>query len=127
MSRHRYEVSDAEWELLSALIPAGKSGAGKRGRPRADDRKMLNGIVWVLRSGAPWRDLPERYGPFETVYTRFRQWMEADVFSNMVAHLHLKQELAELLKDEEWNQDSTITRAQRSAAGAPKKKDLSPG
>jgi transposase len=81
----------------------------------------------VLRSGAPWRDLPELYGPFETVYTRFRQWMEAGVLSSMAAQLHLKQELAGVLEDEEWNQDSTITRAHRSAAGAPKKKEYPPG
>jgi transposase len=127
MSRRRYELTEEEWELLCPLIPPGKSGPGKRGRPRADDRQMLNGMIWILRSGAPWRDLPERYGSYGTVYTRFREWLELGVFEKMVKQLHLDLELAELLEDEEWNQDSTIVRAQWSASGAPQKKEEEAG
>ncbi len=62
----RYELSDREWEAIKAHLPN-----KPRGVPRVDDRRILNGIFWVLRSGAPWADLPERYGPRTTVYNRF--------------------------------------------------------
>ncbi|MER5184034.1 transposase [Streptomyces sp. NPDC002896] len=64
----RHELSDAEWELLSPLQP--RSGMG---RPRLDDRMMLNGIVWKFRPGAGWRDVPDRYGSRATLHTRFRR------------------------------------------------------
>ncbi|SNY53535.1 Transposase and inactivated derivatives, partial [Pseudomonas sp. LAMO17WK12:I10] len=64
----RYELSDASWEMIEDLITQDQ----KTGRPRNDDRLMLNGILWVLCSGAAWRDMPERFGPWSTVYQRFR-------------------------------------------------------
>ncbi|PXX51907.1 Transposase and inactivated derivatives, partial [Pseudomonas sp. LAMO17WK12:I10] len=66
----RYELSDASWEMIEDLITQDQ----KTGRPRNDDRLMLNGILWVLCSGAAWRDMPERFGPWSTVYQRFRDW-----------------------------------------------------
>ncbi|MFE5829311.1 transposase [Streptomyces sp. NPDC056488] len=65
----RHELTDAEWEVLSGLLPRASSG-----RPRLDDRWVLNGIVWKLRTGSAWRDVPERYGSWRTLYTRFRRW-----------------------------------------------------
>ncbi|MFC8764742.1 transposase [Streptomyces sp. NPDC057193] len=65
----RHELSDAEWELLAPLIPS----AG-RGRPRAEDRRIINGMVYKIRTGVSWRDLPERYGSWKSVYTRFRRY-----------------------------------------------------
>jgi len=62
----RYELSDYEWSVIKPMLP-NKS----RGIPRVDDRRILNGIFWVLRSGAPWRDLPDNYGPHTTCYNRF--------------------------------------------------------
>ena len=70
----RYEVTDDEWERIKPYLP--KTREGSRGRPAADSRKMLNGICWILRSGAAWRDLPERYGPWQTVYKRFVKWQK---------------------------------------------------
>ena len=70
----RYELSDFEWNIIQP-IPPNKS----RGVPRVDDRRVLNGIFWVLRSGAPWRDMPERYGPYTTAYNRFSRWRKAGV------------------------------------------------
>ncbi|RMG69702.1 MAG: transposase [Bacteroidetes bacterium] len=90
MSRRRYELTDDEWSLIEPHLPTGKSGDGKRGRPRADNRQVLNGIIWILRSGAPWRDLPDRYGPFTTVYTRFRELLEAGVFGELIHKLQLE-------------------------------------
>lgn len=122
MGRRRYELTEAEWALVSPLLPKGKSGSGKRGRPRADDQKLLNGMIWILRSGAPWRDLPERYGPYTTVYTRFREWIEDGTFGRIIEQLQIECDLLELLDDEEWEIDTTIVRAHISAAGAPGKK-----
>lgn len=62
----RYALTDAEWRFIHPVLPV-KS----RGVPRVDDRRVLNGIFWVLRSGAPWRDLPACYGPYTTCYNRF--------------------------------------------------------
>ena len=68
----RFDLTDAEWTIIAPLLP-GAEGS-KHGRPRPDDRKVLNGIFFVLRTGTPWRDLPERYGPYTTVYNRFNRW-----------------------------------------------------
>ena len=62
----RYDLTDSEWRVIAPLLPN-----KPRGVPRVDDRRVLNGIFWVLRSGAPWRDPPERYGPRTTCYNRF--------------------------------------------------------
>src|SRR3954462_184540 len=78
--RHRHELSDTEWARLQPLLPPRKPG-----RPRHDDRRLLNGILWKLATGVPWRDLPERYGPWQTVYTRFRRWTRAGVWDRLVA------------------------------------------
>ncbi len=70
----RYDLTDFEWRVIEPLLPN-----KPRGVPRVDDRRVLNGIFWVLRSGAPWRDLPERYGPRTTCYNRFVRWRKAGV------------------------------------------------
>ena len=70
----RYELTDEEWLRIEPLLPP--ENTGKQGRPRKDNRIIMNGIVWLARSGAPWRDLPERYGSWKTVYSRFRKWID---------------------------------------------------
>lgn len=75
----RYDLTDVEWRVIAPLLP-NKS----RGVPRVDDRRVLNGIFWVLRSGAPWRDLPERYGPRTTCYNRFVRWRRAGVWDALM-------------------------------------------
>ena len=75
----RYELSDREWEVIKPQLPN-----KPRGVPRVDDRRVLNGIFWVLRSGAPWADLPERYGPRTTVYNRFNRWRKAGVWDRLM-------------------------------------------
>ncbi len=77
----RYELTDEEWNQIVSLLPPENSG--KQGRPSKCNRTILNGIVWIARSGAPWRDLPERYGPWQTVYSRFRKWMEDGILDNI--------------------------------------------
>ena len=68
----RYDLMDFEWSVIEPLLPN-----KPRGVPRVNDRRVLNGIFWVLRSGAPWRGLPERYGPYTTCYNRFVRWRKA--------------------------------------------------
>src|SRR3546814_7884388 len=75
----RYDLGDFEWSVIDAVLPR-KS----RGVPRVDDRRVLNGIFWVLRSGAPWADLPERYGPYTTCYNRFRRWTKAGIWDRIM-------------------------------------------
>ena len=78
----RYDLTDFEWCVIAPLLPN-----KPRGVPRVDDRRVLNGIFWVLRSGAPWRDLPERYGPRTTCYNRFVRWSRLGVFNRIFAEL----------------------------------------
>ncbi|MER8792212.1 IS5 family transposase [Mesorhizobium sp. M0983] len=75
----RYDLTDFEWHVIEPLLPK-----RPRGVPRVDDRRVLNGIFWVLRSGAPWRDVPERYGPRTTCYNRFVRWRKAGVWDRLV-------------------------------------------
>ena len=78
----RYALSDGEWTIIQPTLPT-----RSRGVPRVDDRRVLNGIFWVLRSGAPWRDLPERYGPYTTCYNRFVRWRRAGVWDRIMERL----------------------------------------
>lgn len=75
----RYDLTDFEWRVIEPRLPN-----KPRGVPRVDDRRVLNGIFWVLRSGAPWRDLPERYGPRTTCYNRFARWRKAGVWDALM-------------------------------------------
>jgi len=75
----RYDLTDFEWEAIKPHLPN-----KPRGVPRVDDRRVLNGIFWVLRSGAPWADLPERYGPRTTIYNRFNRWRKAGVWDRLM-------------------------------------------
>ena len=70
----RYELTDHEWAAMVPMLPN-----KPRGVPRVNDRRVLNGIFWVLRSGAPWRDLPQEFGPYTTCYNRFVRWRRAGV------------------------------------------------
>ncbi|MFB7669591.1 IS5 family transposase, partial [Kitasatospora sp. NPDC056138] len=89
------------------------------GRPRLDDRTVLNGIVWKFRTGVAWRDVPPRYGSWATLHTRFRRWAEDGTFDRM---LRAAQAQADAAGDIDWliSVDSTVVRAHQSAAGARK-------
>jgi transposase len=67
----RMFLKDKDWEKLSLLLP---SQAGKQGRPRKNDRLVIEGIVWIIRTGAPWRDMPSEFGSWQTVYSRMHNW-----------------------------------------------------
>jgi transposase len=105
----RYDLTDFEWRLIEPLLPNKPSGV-----PRVDDRRVLNGIFWVLQSGAPWRDLPERYGPRTTRYNRFVRWRKAGVRGRLM-------ESISAAHDGEIRMiDSTSVRAHQQAATAKK-------
>ena len=78
----RYDLSDAEWEIIKPLLP-NKS----RGVKRVNDRRVLNGIFWRLRSGAPWADIPRRYGPYTTCYNRFVRWQKAGIWQMLLSEV----------------------------------------
>ena len=78
----RYELTDNEWSAIKPMLPN-----KPRGVPRVDDRRVLNGIFWVLRSGAPWRDLPDNFGPYTTCYNRFVRWRRAGVWAKLMSAL----------------------------------------
>jgi transposase len=101
----RFDLTDFEWELIRPLLPN-----KPRGVARVDDRRVLNGIFWVLRTGSPWRDLPERYGPYTTVYNRFNRWAKARVW------VRVFETLAEKSPDSMQFIDSSIIRAHQQAA-----------
>ena len=114
----RHEVSDEEWALLDPLIPKSKATTG---RPPRDRREMLNGMLWILATGAPWRDLPERYGPWQSVYDYFSQWRAEGVFGAILDALHLRLDQKGYIDWDLWCIDGASVRATRAAAGASKK------
>ncbi|MEV7797441.1 IS5 family transposase [Streptomyces sp. NPDC087512] len=111
----RHELTDPEWELLAPLIPRAATG-----RPRVADRQVINGMVYKIRTGISWRDLPERYGPWKTVYTRFRRYALAGVFTQALQQI---QAHADAAGDIDWlvQIDSTIVRAHQHAAATGRK------
>ena len=108
----RFDLTDAEWSIIAPLLP-GAEGR-KNGRPRPDDRKVLNGIFFVLRTGTPWRDLPERYGPYTTVYNRFNRWRRAGLWDRLM------DEITKAYDGRVQMIDSSIVRVHQHAAGAKK-------
>ena len=109
MPLRRHELTDAQWERVKDLLPG---RAGTRGRPAADNRLFLNAVVYVLKTGIPWRDLPERYGHWNSVWRRFDRWCAAGVWERVFAALcesdagfDWQAELAEL------QLDSTVVKA----------------
>ena len=118
----RFELTDKEWDLVKDCLPKGDANSKKGGRPRVDDRKLLNGMLWLLRTGAPWDDMPARYGSTSTAHRRFSEWVEMGVFEQISLALDEEFDLEELHDDSSWQIDSTVVPAHRSASGAPQKK-----
>ena len=103
----RYELSDAQWHRIAELVP-GK--AGDPGQTGKDNRRFVNGVLWVLRSGAHWHDLPERYGKWKTVHKRFTRWANTGVWERIFATLTTDPDNDYLMLD------STLVRAHQQAA-----------
>jgi transposase len=109
----RHELSDTEWARLAPLLPPRTAG-----KPREDDRLVVNGIRWKLATGAPWRDLPERCGPWQSVYTRFRRWTRAGVRDRIFAAVQRPADAAGHLDGTVHFVDGAVIRAHQHAAGA---------
>jgi len=112
----RHELSDQAWERIEPLLPVSRLG-----RPVRDRREIINAILWKLSTGAAWRDLPERYGPWKTAYERFRRWSADGTWDHLLAQV---QQYSDAVGGVDWSVacvDSTIVRAHQHAAGARKK------
>ena len=112
----RYELRDEAYERIEPLLPKQKPG----GR-WVDHRTVLNGMFWILNSGAQWRDMPERYGKWETVYSRYRRWAREGLFDRILHRLHLDLDDDGRIDWDVFDVDGTNVRAHQSAAGASKK------
>jgi putative transposase len=108
----RYELTDEEWEAIEGLLPGREGDPGGHG---ADNRLFVNAVIWIARSGAPWRDLPERYGLWNSVYQRFNRWAKTGVWQRVFRALQAPDLEALML-------DSTVIRAHQHAAGSSPKK-----
>lgn len=121
----RHDVTDREWNAIRNYFP--KQRTGRQGRPWADHRKIVNGIFWVLCTGAPWRDVPSRYGKWQTVYKRFRQWGQLGLWDRIWARrlkrLHAQEELDRSL----WCVDGSLVRAHHSSVGGSRKTSSTAG
>lgn len=113
----RYDLTDRQWERIAALFPQ-RPHPGKVGRPPSPHRPLVNGILWVLHTGAPWRDLPERYGPWQTVFYRFNGWRRDGTWNRIATSLLDQMDDKGLIDRRLWCIDGTVIRASRAAAGA---------
>jgi len=114
---NRGDLTNEQWERIEPLLPRQKT---KRGRPSQDHRQLLNGILWVLRTGAPWRDVPDRYGKWTTIYSRFQRWRKSGVWDKMFVGLQTALEAENNVDWEVHFIDSTTVRAHPHACGAKK-------
>lgn len=103
----RYELTDAQWRRIGDLLLGKVGDPGRRGD---DNRRFVNGVLWVLRSGAHWHDLPPRYGKWKSVHKRFTRWARAGVWERVFAHLTADPDNDYLMLD------STLVRAHQQAA-----------
>ena len=112
----RHELTDEAWAQMAPLLPPNP----RRGQAWRDHRTVLNGILWKLSTGVPWRDLPERYGPWQTCHYRLLRWQRDGTWARLLSHV---QQHADAVGAVDWevSVDSTIVRAHQHAAGAPKR------
>jgi transposase len=109
----RGDLTEAEWRVLKELLPVERPlGMRGRGRPPQDNRNVINGILWRLRTGTPWRDVPEKYGDWNTIYRRFLRWSKSGVWESVATAL-----AKTMAESGHYSIDSTSVRAHLSAAG----------
>jgi transposase len=108
---YRHEISDSDWEGIKDLLPPENTGEG---RPSKPNRDMINGMLWIAKTGSPWRDLPERFGPWQTVYSRFNRWSKDSAFEKLFQALTQDADMQAVAID------STSCKAHQHAAGAKK-------
>lgn len=111
----RGELTDEEWARIQPLLPPLKP---KVGRPNKEHRPIINGILWVLRTGAPWADLPSQYGKWRTVASRFYRWTAAGVWQQVLEALQAQSDAAGQFDWQLHSVDGSVIRAHQHAAGA---------
>jgi transposase len=116
----RYELSDQQWARISSLFRQ-RTRIGKVGRPPNDHCRIVNGILWILHTGAPWRDLPERYGPWQTVFTRFNGWRRDGTWARIATSLLDELDDKGEIDHDLWCIDGSVILASRAAAGGEKR------
>jgi transposase len=112
VAMQRHALTDREWARLEPLLPR----AARTGRPAKDHRTIINALLWLLSTGAPWRDLPERFGPWRSVATRFYRWTHSGLWERILAELR---RIADAEDGVDWEVhivDATNVRAHRHAA-----------
>lgn len=114
---HRHELTDEQWMRLAPLLPQ-----PKRGPQPHDRRQVVNGLLWLLATGAPWRDLPERYGAWRTVASQFYRWVHAGCWEQVLATLQQQGDAQGRLDWSTHFVDGTVIRAHQHAAGARRAK-----
>jgi transposase len=115
----RHELPPEHWARIEPFFPHPTHFNG-RGRPLKDHQRIVNGILWRLHTGVPWRDIPERYGPWQTIYRRFRRWRRDGTWARILTYLMEDLEGQGRLGHDLWLVDATIVRASRAAGGARK-------
>ena len=115
MTRHR--LTDEQWNCIADIFPP----PAKTGRPPADRRMIVDGILWIMRTGSPWRDLPEEYGPWGTVWDLFDKWNNDGTLDEILSRLRAMHIDSGEIDEELWCIDGTVVRAARCAAGGGKK------
>ena len=111
MSRH--DISDEKWAVIGPMLEKKKTET--RGRKRKDDRLMFNGILWILKTGAPWRDLPAEFGPWNTVHKRFLEWTRLGVWDDILRMLSIKADRDALIIDATFAECISTPPAQKGA------------
>jgi transposase len=109
--QRRFELTDEQWAVIAPLLPPER---GRKARPARNNRRMVNALLWVLRTGAPWRDLPAHYPPWKSVHTRFSRWSKQGIWQRALA------ELTKNADAEGFLIDGTVVRAHQDAHGARK-------
>jgi putative transposase len=110
--RRRHELTDEQWERLEPFLPGRKEDRGRTGE---DNRLFVNAVLWLAKTGAPWRDLPERFGKWNSVFQHYNRWCKSGVWERVLAALDDDPDLEHLLLD------SSVVRAHQHAAGAKKR------
>jgi len=115
VSVHYRDLSNAQWEILNTLIPEPTPRRDGRGRPWKDRRAVLNGILWVLRTGAPWADVPDRYPSYQTCHRRFQQWVRSGIMKGVLETLALDLKVRGALDVREAFIDGSFAPAKKGA------------
>jgi transposase len=113
-----YRLSDTQWQQIVDFLPAN----GSKGGQWKDHRRMIDGILWALSDGGRWRNLPKEFGPWQSVYDRFRKWCRTGLWDKILRHLQARKMNSDQIDWQLFCIDASVIRAHQSAAGAAKKK-----